>query len=405
MKIKKLSTVFLCAAVCTAILTGCGERKETSLSGIPDENGSTSSALSESSAISESSSYISSNDPAFSSASGGSSIGSSVGSSNSTYNTSGSDDTNPVVPSSTTASQSTSTPQSVPQQTTSESTSSVHQHQYSLTKSTEPTCLEIGYEVYKCSCGDQYTKNTADALGHSYSKTTVAPTCTNNGYTTYTCSRCGQSHKDDITSATGHKYTSKTVKATCTQNGYTLHTCSNCGNEYTSDSTSALNHTWGEWTITKNATTTYEGEKRSECTRCGETRTESIDKLKADSSSYASEVVRLVNIERGKYGLSPLTARNDLTEYAQLRSKEIVSNFEHVRPDGSNPLQYVMGLGGIHYSGENIAYGQRTPEEVVKAWMNSEGHRKNILSSNFTSIGVGCYQNNGTFYWTQIFAG
>ena len=396
MKIKKLSTVFICAVLCAALMTGCGERKEVSLSDSSDEN-TVSSVLTEESSpdVSLTVSDTSSNVSELTSSPNVSSDDSTV--------SSGAGEESSATSSPSTPAQSSSTEQSEPQPD-AENSENEHQHQYTVSKATEPTCSESGFAVYVCSCGDQYTEVTDGALGHSYSKSKVDPTCTESGYTTYTCTRCGQSYKDDHTAALGHKYTSKTVKATCTEKGYTLNTCTRCGHEYPSDSTAALGHSWGDWTVTKNATTSAEGVKTSECSRCGDTRTEAIPKLES-SSDYVSEVIRLVNVERAKYGLSPLTARNDLNEYAQLRSTEIVSNFNHVRPDGTSPLKYVLGLSGIHTAGENIAWGQKTPEAVMNAWMNSEGHRANILKPDYKSIGVGCYSYNGRLYWTQIFAG
>ena len=393
MKIKQLSTVFLCAALCTALMTGCGERKEVSLSDNSDEN-IVSSVLTEesspdvSSAVSDASAENSDTSNISDKSSPQSTVSSGSGANSSTAST---------------PAQSSSASQSGPQ-TAADNSVGEHQHQYTVTKTTEPTCSEIGYEVYTCSCGDQYTKTTSEALGHTYSTSKVDPTCTASGYTTYTCTRCGQSHKDDVTAALGHKYTSKTVKATCAKGGYTLNTCSRCGHEYKSDNTSALGHSWGEWTVTKNATTSSEGVKTSKCTRCGETKTESIPKLKADND-YVSEVIRLVNVERAKHGLSPLTMRADLNEYAQLRCTEIVDNFDHVRPDGSKATNDVLRMSGVMTAGENIAWGQKTPEAVMEAWMNSTGHRENILRSTFTSIGVGCYEYGGRYYWTQIIAG
>ena len=421
MKIRKLSAALLSAAVCAALLTGCGEHRETSLSDNPGES-TVSSVLSEthendgasapsdtsSEKASDSSSPASTPDSSSPVSSDSRNSSESSGSVESDADTSGAGTSSTAAPAESTAStsaeQSSSAPQSVPQPT-EEGSEPEHQHQYSLISSADASCTGVGYEVYQCSCGDRYTETTSEALGHNYSKVTTSPTCVNSGYTTYTCTRCGQSHKDDYTSALEHKYKSETVKATCTQNGYTLNTCTRCGKEYTSDTTSALGHKWGDWTVTKNATASSEGEKRSECSRCGEYKTESLPKLNAYNSEFESEVIRLVNIEREKYGLSPLSARSDLTDYAELRSEEIVSNFAHARPDGSSPLKYVMNLSGVYAAGENIAYGQRTPEAVMNAWMNSDGHRSNILSSNYKSIGVGCYVYNGTLYWTQIFAG
>ena len=128
------------------------------------------------------------------------------------------------------------------------------------------------------------------------------------------------------------------------------------------------------------------------------------DSSVSSESQYISEVVRLVNAERAKEGLSALQMDSSLSSAAQVRAKEIVTSFSHTRPNGSSCFT-ALSEAGISYngSGENIAYGQKTPAEVVNAWMNSAGHRANIMSSKFTKIGVGCYNSNGTYYWSQFF--
>lgn len=124
-----------------------------------------------------------------------------------------------------------------------------------------------------------------------------------------------------------------------------------------------------------------------------------------EEAAFAAEVVRLVNEERAAYGLSALKQNSTIQSAAQVRSYEQVKSFSHTRPDGRSCFT-ALEEAGVSYrgAGENIAYGQKTPSEVVKAWMNSEGHRANILSKNFTDIGVGCYiSQSGTIYWTQLF--
>lgn len=121
--------------------------------------------------------------------------------------------------------------------------------------------------------------------------------------------------------------------------------------------------------------------------------------------SYAEQVVKLVNEERAKVGAGALTLDKEIEAAALARAKEIETSFSHTRPDGRN-FSTALTDAGITFrsSGENIAWGQRSPEEVVKAWMNSEGHRANILNTNFTKIGVGYYQNGaGRNYWSQLF--
>lgn len=121
--------------------------------------------------------------------------------------------------------------------------------------------------------------------------------------------------------------------------------------------------------------------------------------------SYAEQVVKLVNEERAKAGLSPLTLDADITAAANIRAQEIKQLFSHTRPDGSS-FSTVLKEQGISFrgSGENIAWGQKSPEQVMNGWMNSEGHRANILNKNFKNIGVGYYQDeNGVNHWVQLF--
>lgn len=121
--------------------------------------------------------------------------------------------------------------------------------------------------------------------------------------------------------------------------------------------------------------------------------------------SFAEQVVALVNEERAKAGLAPVTMNVTLTKAANVRSKEIVTSFSHTRPNGSS-FSTAITQQGMNYrgAGENIAYGQFTPEQVMDGWMNSSGHRANILNKNYTTIGVGYYKSaSGVGYWTQLF--
>ncbi len=125
-----------------------------------------------------------------------------------------------------------------------------------------------------------------------------------------------------------------------------------------------------------------------------------------EASDYATQVVELVNIERAKEGLSPLTIDATITTAAMVRAGEIQTSFSHTRPNGTQ-FSTAMKEAGAQYTmaGENIAWGQKTPEAVVTAWMNSPGHRANIMNANFTRIGVGHVKNAaGTSYWVQLFA-
>jgi uncharacterized YkwD family protein len=124
--------------------------------------------------------------------------------------------------------------------------------------------------------------------------------------------------------------------------------------------------------------------------------------------SYEQKVVQLVNVERQKAGLQPLTLDSEISNVARTKSKDMADNnyFAHQSPTYGSAGDMLTKFG-IRWSawGENIASGQRTPESVVTAWMNSEGHRANIMSPNFSRIGVGYATNSsGTPYWTQVFA-
>lgn len=124
-----------------------------------------------------------------------------------------------------------------------------------------------------------------------------------------------------------------------------------------------------------------------------------------ENLSYIEQVVSLVNIERAKEGLAPLTIDENVQAAAQVRALECEQSFSHTRPDGSS-FATALKEQGVNYrrAGENIAWGQHSPKEVVTAWMNSAGHRANIMNANFTKIGVGYYQNaKGTNYWSQLF--
>ena len=123
------------------------------------------------------------------------------------------------------------------------------------------------------------------------------------------------------------------------------------------------------------------------------------------TSNYANQVLELVNKERAKEGLSALTTNTTLTSAANERAKETVQSFSHTRPNGTT-FSTVLKDFNISYraAGENIAYGQKTPQEVVTGWMNSPGHRANIMNANFGKVGIGVHKaSNGTIYWTQVF--
>lgn len=121
-------------------------------------------------------------------------------------------------------------------------------------------------------------------------------------------------------------------------------------------------------------------------------------------SAYAQEVLNLVNKERSANGLSPLSFDTKVQKAADTRAEEIKKSFSHTRPDGKAFSTALTEAGAsFNGAGENIAIGQKTPEEVVSAWMNSSGHRANILNSKYRYIGIGCVKSGSGYAWTQLF--
>jgi uncharacterized YkwD family protein len=128
-----------------------------------------------------------------------------------------------------------------------------------------------------------------------------------------------------------------------------------------------------------------------------------------DHLSIELEVIRLVNIEREKAGLAHLSSRDSLMDTARVKSQDMVDNdyFSHTSPvyGGMSELLNHHQVS-YRFAGENIAMGQKTPEAVMKAWMDSQGHRNNILNPNYRRIGVGAVAGGqyGGYTWTQLFS-
>ncbi|MCA0971255.1 CAP domain-containing protein [Halobacillus litoralis] len=130
---------------------------------------------------------------------------------------------------------------------------------------------------------------------------------------------------------------------------------------------------------------------------------ERIDQV---DGSFKDEVVRLTNEAREKNGLKPLKMSPAVNEVAQTKSEDMAEKdyFSHTSPTYGSPFDMLKQFG-VDYrtAAENIAAGQQTPKQVVDAWLNSSGHRKNIMNQNLTHIGVGFAQDGQ--YWTQMFIG
>lgn len=202
--------------------------------------------------------------------------------------------------------------------------------------------------------------------------------------------------KTSETSASSSKSTTKDAE---TQKATTQKTTTKKATTSTTTSTTAKPTT----TTTKKVTTTKAPTSRITTTKAPTT---TAPRTQGSSSSYVNEVVRLVNNERARVGLQPLNSNNSaLHAAAQKRATETYQYFSHTRPTGARfytvLTEYGVSFGG---AGENIAAGQPNPASVVSSWMNSAGHRENILKSSYTYIGIGVYTApNGTIYWSQLF--
>ena len=163
------------------------------------------------------------------------------------------------------------------------------QSEHTLEKTTvvAPTCTEQGYTIYTCTaCGETVKADFVPATGHSYEESVVAPTCEKDGYTNHVCSVCGDSYRDNYVDAAGHQYTLTVTAPTCTAAGYTTHLCSVCGHSYVDSIVPATGHSY-EDTVTA-PTCTAAGYTTHTCSVCGDSYVDSI--VPATGHSYEAVV-------------------------------------------------------------------------------------------------------------------
>lgn len=309
-------------------------------------------------------------------------------------------------------------------------------HQYQDTK-TDATCTAEGYTTHKCKvCGSAYTDTKVPALGHKYTDTVVNPTCENKGYTQHKCDRCGKTSTDTYVNATGHAYSFTSDTATCTKAGTITETCGNCGKTKTANSP-AKGH--GETTtkVIAEATCQQEGKSQTICTACNAVLSESttpkgtcnyvtenagkvaeyILSLNDASVSHkafimnwgntvkvdvcygccdvknpriaydgASEMLGYVNNLRRSVGVDygiDLELDSACVALAQLRAKEIYSNFSHAG---------MRTPSGFSSSTENIIENSNaSPYDMYQRWYNSSGHYYNMIEIGWTHFGYGAY--------------
>lgn len=139
-----------------------------------------------------------------------------------------------------------------------------------------------------------------------------------------------------------------------------------------------------------------------------DTRSVIITAEESEFENWAKQVLILTNNERAQHGLKALKWDDSLTKLAKLHCQDMIERnfFSHNNPDGETPFDRMKKAGILYWSaGENIAAGQYSPEAVVESWMNSEGHKKNILNPDFAYLGVSVVKGgNYGIYWAQEFA-
>ena len=341
-----------------------------------------------------------------------------------------------------------------------------HEHQYSSIV-TEPTCTEQGYTTHTCRCGDSYIDTYVDALGHEWGEwvTTKEPTQTKEGEKRRTCTRC-ETEEKEIISVITHNYVDTVTEPTCTEQGYTTHTCSECGDTYVDTYVDALGHDY-EWVIKKEPTCTEDGLKEYKCIRCGDiSETETIDAAHAwgdwtvtkepasgahtkvsdfgeqkrtcsmcgqieeesiinidlgngeaktlygsfrDDEAY--KTLDMVNDLRTSLGLNELKWFDGFEDLGKIRSAEIYYSFSHTRPSGK-PRSIIINDFEIT-TGENIHLGSVYASSAFNAWKESSGHYANMTKESYKSYYCACFKvrEYNDFYmkytygncWVQLF--
>ncbi len=151
-----------------------------------------------------------------------------------------------------------------------------HVHVFDEGVVTYPTCTQEGYTTYTCQdtdCGYSYRDEYAEPFGHAYEAEHHETTCTEDGYTIYTCTHCGDVYQEDGDPATGHNFEHKVTKPACTEKGYTTHTCASCGISYRDEEVEATGHDY-KLTDTKKPTCTEDGSLIYACLNCGDQKAE-----------------------------------------------------------------------------------------------------------------------------------
>ena len=221
-----------------------------------------------------------------------------------------------------------------------------------------------------------------------------------------------QATKPTFTTEATTEETTQATKPTFTTEATTEETTQATKPTFTTEATTEVTTQATKPTFTTEATTEETTKITETTTVATETTTNKVTETTTETTtstvdnSVASKLLNLVNKARNENGLSSLTLNSSLSNVAQKKAEDMKNNnyFSHTSPTYGSPFDMIKSFG-INYktAGENIAKGQKTAEEVFNAWMNSSGHRANILNKNFTQMGIG--YTSGNTYWSQMFIG
>ena len=276
---------------------------------------------------------------------------------------------------------------------------------------TAATCTERGYTTYTCTngCGKSYKANYVAAKGHSYTSAVTAPTCAGVGYTTYSCSACDSSYVGNYTAAKGHSYTTSTVSATCTTRGYTLHECAGCGASYKTDFVTSQGHRYIVTVIS--ATCSTRGYTLHECAGCGASY--KTDFVSATGHNYVAVEDAAAGVI--KYtctcGMFYVTAMPKIKIVAPLNGATISLANDNVSTWYNSYDASTYCTSAYYHDEQNVDI--YAPSHVTLEWEPADGAyiytiaistNKDMSNSVYYTVSVtaGAIQNlyvNTTYYW------
>jgi FOG: Glucan-binding domain (YG repeat) len=283
----------------------------------------------------------------------------------------------------------------------------------------DATCSQAGYVIEKCEVSGEVRRIDLPALGHDIGNWEVmsAPTCNGQGYRVRRCKRGGEILESGLIPATGHKVGNWTasINLTCETDGEYVKKCISCNEILEREERASSGHSY-RWDIAKHPTVGVAGERTRSCYFCEDIaereviprlETVNIDRGNGQIETVTGyfdikgteRIINLVNEERGKIGVAPLVVSENLMRMAKIRVAETAVHYSHTRPNGTQ--WNTIFPQGAH--GENIAHTPSGADRVMEMWMNSSGHRANLLNDEFVTIGVGAFvaqtKREGDYYY------